>query len=330
VLLKYQKTISSGNQNSYKFALGFAILDRYDGTSRLAFSRLSEIVAKLYYRNHVVFRLRETNNASQEPNAIKIIAKYLEQCGMAGQPPKQLSGYHLRELAKLLVEPPSGWGRSLFAYVLPCWQGASRDIRGYYVHPKQGANEFFSYDVVKKEIALSDSFMTCINQHKMTLLSLSILEWAQFLEKFNISPNLITKLRLKKPRRRLDKFRRIFCNLPELNLQNCFLCGRALGSDFTLDHVVPFDFVYSDDLWNLVPAHKECNSTKGSRVGSASLLERLSVRNRSLYEAATNNQPFLKPWISDQFQSPAAMEERIQQLVRNGIAAGYPVDLVYR
>jgi hypothetical protein len=163
VLLKYQKTISSGNQNSYKFALGFAILDRYDGTSRLAFSSLSEIVAKLYYRNHVVFRLRETNNASQEPNAIKIIARYLEQCGMAGQPPRQLSSSGMRELAKLIVEPPPRWGRSFFAYVLPCWQGASRDSRGYYIHPKQGANDFFSYDVVKKEIALSDSFMTCIN-----------------------------------------------------------------------------------------------------------------------------------------------------------------------
>ena len=31
------------------------------------------------------------------------------------------------------------------------------------------------------------------------------------------------------------------------------------------------------ELWNLVPAHMQCNSTKNSRVGSAGLLERLVI-----------------------------------------------------
>lgn len=208
MILKFQKTISTGNQNSYKFALGFSILDRYEGSSRLAFSTLSETIAKAYYRNHIVFRLRETNNASQEPNAMKIILRYLEQRGLAGQPPRQLRGSDVRELGKLLSEPPADWGRSFFAYVLPCWQGASRDSRGHYLHPKRGVNEFFSYDAAKKEIELSDSFMTCIDSHKVTLLNLTIFEWAQFLEKFNLSPNpnhQITNEETRKKTREISK-----------------------------------------------------------------------------------------------------------------------------
>ncbi len=331
MILKFQKTISTGNQNSYKFALGFSILDRYEGSSRLAFSTLSETIAKAYYRNHIVFRLRETNNASQEPNAIKIILRYLEQRGLAGQPPRQLRGSDVRELGKLLSEPPSDWGRSFFAYVLPCWQGASRDSRGHYLHPKRGVNEFFSYDAAKKEIELSDSFMTCIDSHKTTLLNLTIFEWAQFLEKFNLSPNLITKLRMKKPGRRLEKFRSLFCTEPELGFTACFLCGRDLeASSFTLDHVVPFDFVYTDELWNLVPAHRECNSKKNTKVGSPELFQRLSERNEKLFHAAISTRPQLRSWISDQFQSPSEIHKRVQQLAQDCIAAGYAVDVAYK
>jgi hypothetical protein len=216
-----------------------------------------------------------------------------------------------------------GGGRSFFSYVLSCWQGASRNQRGYYVHPKLGINEFFSYDVIKKEIELTEPFIACINDHRETLRNLNVLEWAQFLEKFNLSPNLITKLMLKRPGRRLHKFRRMFRTLPELGSTTCFLCEKELASDFTLDHVVPFDFVYTDELWNLVPAHRVCNSTKGGKVGSVTLIQRLAARNDLLYESAVNGQKILRPWISDQFQSASEMHERIQQLARDSVASGY-------
>lgn len=42
----------------------------------------------------------------------------------------------------------------------------------------------------------------------------------------------------------------------------CHLCGRP-GAD-TLDHIVPRSLGGSDDLDNLAPAHKSCNSRRGA------------------------------------------------------------------
>lgn len=42
----------------------------------------------------------------------------------------------------------------------------------------------------------------------------------------------------------------------------CHLCGRP-GSD-SIDHIVPRSLGGTDDLDNLMPAHKRCNSSRGA------------------------------------------------------------------
>ena len=43
----------------------------------------------------------------------------------------------------------------------------------------------------------------------------------------------------------------------------CYLCGRA-GAD-TADHIIPIFQGGTNDIENLRPAHRACNSAKGSR-----------------------------------------------------------------
>lgn len=53
---------------------------------------------------------------------------------------------------------------------------------------------------------------------------------------------------------------------------------------FSLDHVIPFDFVMHNELWNLTPMHKNLNSMKNNRLPQNEHIERLISLQYSFYK----------------------------------------------
>ena len=46
----------------------------------------------------------------------------------------------------------------------------------------------------------------------------------------------------------------------------CHLCGgQIIDGEWSIDHVIPRSKGGTHDLWNLRPAHKRCNFSKGNR-----------------------------------------------------------------
>ena len=65
----------------------------------------------------------------------------------------------------------------------------------------------------------------------------------------------------------------------------CFICHKKISEgELSRDHVIPWSFMCSDDLWNLVYVHKSCNSKKSDRTPSAKAIDDLKVRNKRLQE----------------------------------------------
>ena len=53
----------------------------------------------------------------------------------------------------------------------------------------------------------------------------------------------------------------------ELYGDKCHLCSKEiLPEHFSVDHVIPLSLGGSDELSNLRPAHRSCNSSKGNRI----------------------------------------------------------------
>lgn len=109
--------------------------------------------------------------------------------------------------------------------------------------------------------------------------------WTQMLENFNHSPRLSKKVRIidedQVRRKPLGKFAEyIVAENPEIQ---CFLCGgKVVGETPAIDHVIPWSYLYSDDLWNLVFAHQSCNSSKSNVIPSEEMIQRLEKRNEAL------------------------------------------------
>ncbi len=60
----------------------------------------------------------------------------------------------------------------------------------------------------------------------------------------------------------------------------CFYCGESmLGHDIHVDHVIPRQLVYHDEIWNLVLAHDFCNQQKSDSLPSKKYIEKLILRN---------------------------------------------------
>ena len=56
-----------------------------------------------------------------------------------------------------------------------------------------------------------------------------------------------------------------------------FYTGDELDmDDISVDHVIPWSFMYSDDIWNLVLTSKSNNSSKSNHIPSKEVFEQLN------------------------------------------------------
>lgn len=130
------------------------------------------------------------------------------------------------------------------------------------------------------------------HENEQDLFDLINYRWGLILESFNSSPKINKKVKIMDEREikrsSLNGYKRY------LDIENpkheCFICGKEINDDeLSIDHVIPWSHLYSDDIWNLVYVHKGCNSSKSNRIPSGSSIDKLKLRNRKLYKIWANS-----------------------------------------
>ena len=112
-------------------------------------------------------------------------------------------------------------------------------------------------------INLNPGYMKFIKSNYFLLHSLVMFEWARFLENFNRNvPLIIPKLEGTKIPRNTT-----YANKAKLELEKfhnkCFYCKKDLTPNEThLEHVIPFDYIADDNIWNYALACQKCNCKK--------------------------------------------------------------------
>ena len=108
----------------------------------------------------------------------------------------------------------------------------------------------------------------------------------QKLEECNSSPRISKKVggtdREKINRGNLSTFKKyLYLENPE---RRCFITGEKITDDQSIDHVIPWSYLYSDDLWNLVLVKKSANSLKSNNIPGEELIKKLEKRNHRLLD----------------------------------------------
>lgn len=130
-----------------------------------------------------------------------------------------------------------------------------------------------------------------LKDNEQDLYDLINYRWSLILETFNSSPRINKKVRIiderNIKRNSLSKFK-TYLDIENPN-HHCFICGKETqNTELSIDHVIPWSYMYSDDIWNLVYVCQHCNSIKSNVISTKEQIDKLKERNNKLLSILEN------------------------------------------
>ncbi len=278
------------HKTTYKYAFLKALLDNIYNFSpdySITFSKLAESFASIYWNSISMHHIPvHTDYSHGKRSQVELLVNRYEKARphMAGVP---FASIDRNDQADFCAET-----NEIFAkYVIGAFY---ENTRGY----------VYGFSKKDKILWLNAKSYGFLADNKFILDQVNYYRWLKEVEAIlNASgmsiPNLSTVLEeiTKRRPQDLDVFREKLSLLGDIT--SCFYCGRPFSKGFHLDHVVPWSYLRSDDLWNLVNCCPKCNTSKNNRLPNPAFIEKLILRDdklgighpdiKSVYEAAKKN-----------------------------------------
>ncbi|WP_408895268.1 HNH endonuclease [Paenibacillus taichungensis] len=149
----------------------------------------------------------------------------------------------------------------------------SKEVEGKYQH-EQKADSLY----------MQEEDLFTLKGSRLIVVDAINYRWTQMLENFNNYPRLSKKVRIiDEDQVRLKSLGKFAELIEAENPQcRCFFMRRTVSETPAIDHVIPWSYYYSDDLWNVVFVHQPCNSSKSNVIPSEKMILRLVARNQAL------------------------------------------------
>ena len=278
------------NDNTYKLAWGRAIIecvafDKYivdDKKVIIEFDEISKCMIKYYWNQLFFFNLKQSPYKDKDPVICRytnILIEEYKKLSKRNFPVWFDEGITLihknnDDLFNDIVKKVSD---TLHQNV--CWR---------FKNIPNGIVDLYEYDrSFGSKIFIKYDDMICLKEYAVIVSKLLNYKWAQLLENFNFAPKIVSKINgisnAKLKRNNLSKYKdellKQFSNGKAID----FYTGKELDyDDLSVDHVIPWSFMYSDDIWNLVLTSKSYNSSKSNSIPTPEIIEKLKERNKKL------------------------------------------------
>ncbi|MCP8615245.1 HNH endonuclease domain-containing protein [Salirhabdus salicampi] len=145
--------------------------------------------------------------------------------------------------------------------------------------------KFYAFEHRSEYFKINPAVHRFMLNYQRLIVNLTNYHMAAMIEKLNDIPSinyLLGKVESIAKRSSLRPFEKILLNHFE---HTCFYCGKTLLSgkrQTHVDHFIPWSFVQSDQLWNLVLSCSTCNSSKSDKLPEKNFLCTLIQRNNEL------------------------------------------------
>ena len=261
------------NSNSYKLVWAKAIVEiatEHPTEQVITLNEIAKKVFKYYWNQTIYFDLIQGNNPNFRPEFVtevrNTINEYFQQHNTR-QPihfekVESVVELNLKKLVRILKTDVSWRFLKVKKEIIPVYQYQKGDDQLIVPYPELLAN-------------YSDILHEAIN-----------FKWTQILETFNSVPRIAKKVRIVDfpdiKRKSLTPFKKFLsAENPE---HKCFVCNKPISDkQLSIDHVIPWSFLFSDDLWNLVYLHRGCNSSKSNIIPNEQEIIKLEARNKRLF-----------------------------------------------
>lgn len=272
------------NDNTYKLAWGRALLElivELEYIQEINVFNFTDIAKKMlkYYWNQIYFF-----QLKQSPSRKPVIVQETEKCiEYVKEKRKSNIPIWFDRGEEYLKESGDFYGKRIKKIVatLP------NDVSWRFKNVNGKTLEIYELDKKARKVYFSKEAIIDLKEYAFVLSQLLNYRWAQLLEKFNNSPRIALKVKgisdAKIRRNNLTKFKNILLLQMQEGKIIDFYTGDILEeNDISLDHVIPWSFMYSDDIWNLVITSKTMNSKKSNSLPSKETIKKLENRNKDL------------------------------------------------
>ena len=226
---------------------------------------LSELIFKYYWNQTIFFQLKQSNDPNAEPELLQIVRKEINRFQTITQ--------NFKPSKYLRVQDQLQVNKSEIIKVL-----------------KKDVIKRFNNDINLYEFDYSNNTISIHNPNLLITNADIIFElvnyrWTSILEDFNFAPRIAHKVQGAETenirRGNLKKFHRYI----EIENPNklCFITNTPINSNnLSVHHVIPWSYMYSDDLWNLVYVDKNENSRISNSIPDQNIINKLKERNNNL------------------------------------------------
>lgn len=275
------------NDNTYKLAWGRAIIEiAYEiniiyENNIICFDRIALKMIKYYWNQTFFFNLKQSANHKKPPVLVTCVNKLIERY-------KELSESNIPiwyDKAEEILKLDKDFYNNI---IKQCAKTLRNDVCYRFKNVSGKTNEIYELNKEGMYICLNQKQMELLKEESYAYILSSLLnyKWAQLLEKYNSAPRIASKVKgisdNKIRRNNLTKYKNILLEYAH-NKPIDFYTGDKLDNhNISVDHVIPWSYMYSDDIWNLVLTSKEHNSSKSNHIPDKIIIEKLKERNIDL------------------------------------------------
>lgn len=284
---------SMKNENTYKLAWGRALvecvyhghyIEDLHGKIAISLEDIAKCMLKYYWNQIFFFNLKQspTRVDNRQPYLVQftneLIEKYKEKTGSAipvwfDKAESNIDKESMNKIIKKIVG------------VLP------NDVSWRFKEIDKQELPLYEYDHKNRShlVVFEKESIELIREYAVIISKLLNYKWSQLLEKFNYAPKIANKVSsisdAKLKRESLTKYKNELMKEFKDGVAVDFYSGKPLkDDDISVDHVIPWSFMYSDDIWNLVLTSKSNNSSKSNSIPSEDNINKLKERNKCIVD----------------------------------------------
>lgn len=277
------------NDNTYKLAWGRALVecvyfDDYENDNNhvvISFDRIAFRMLKYYWNQLFFFNLKQSPYKDKDPvickDTEKLITLYKDKT-LSTIPIwfDEAHEYFIKNEKESFDKTLKHISKTLHENVSWRFKNIPNDVLNIYEINKE-----------KSLVLIDSNDAKSLKEYSTIISKLLNYKWAQLLEKFNYQPKIASKVNgiseAKLRRNSLTKYKEELLKEFEGKEIIDFYTGKPISKDdISIDHVIPWSFMYSDDIWNLVITSKSINSSKSNSIPSDEIIEKLKARNNNL------------------------------------------------
>lgn len=273
------------NVNSYKLSWGRSLVELCHSTECteetvvFSFDQISEHFLKYYWNQTYFFKLYQ-GPARTKP----VIQKITEEMILLYQTKEQTTLPVWFDIAKVVfMKDPKQYQK----FIERISKAMTQDVSWRFSIIDEQDINLYVLDIENRIVSFTQEQCQIVKDHAFVLSQLLNYRWAQLLEKFNQSPRIASKVKGMSDeqlrRNSLSKFKHaLLKQFPDGIVRDFYTDNILDPTDISIDHVIPWSFMYSDDIWNLVITSKSRNSSKSNNKTTQDYIDRLKKRNLEL------------------------------------------------